>query len=167
MKGRAIEVGAGIGSMSELFLTSVSNLICIEPDEKQFEILKCRFAENTKVDCVQGVLHDLPTYYGAVDCVRYINVLEHIEDHFKELRQVKQVLGKGGTICIFVPALPKLYGEVDKQVGHYRRYLKKDFRNIATMLDMDILKVSYFDFTGIIPWYISTCLLKNTRISTK
>ena len=39
-----------------------------------------------------------------------INVLEHVENDEELLSTIHQVLKPGGTLLLFVPALPGLYG---------------------------------------------------------
>jgi hypothetical protein len=63
---------------------------------------------------------------------------------------------------IFVPALPWLYSELDKQVGHFRRYTKKKLTERVQQAGFSIVKARYFDMAGIIPWYINFTLLKNS-----
>lgn len=61
---------------------------------------------------------------------------------------------------MFVPALPALFSEFDKSIGHYRRYRKSSLVDTLQGSGFSIVKIKYFDFAGILPWYVSFVLLK-------
>lgn len=71
-------------------------------------------------------VHDLeepwPIENGSVDVVVMLDVLEHIADPVKVLRNARQKLTCGGGIVLTVPACPYLMGPWDRMLGHYRRY---------------------------------------------
>ena len=43
-----------------------------------------------------------------------------------------------------------VYNNFDKSVGHYRRYNKKDFKNIASKTNLKIQKLIYYDSFGLL-----------------
>ena len=98
----------------------------------------------------------------AIDSVLYINVLEHIEDDRAELLNAYRALPAGGCLLLFVPALPQLYSEVDRSMGHFRRYYKKELIQRVKEAGFEVENARYFDLAGIIPWYVNFVLLKNT-----
>jgi len=55
-----------------------------------------------------------------------------------------------------------LYSELDRQLGHFRRYTKTNLVQLTRRAGFSIVKARYFDAAGIIPWYIHFTLLKNT-----
>jgi ubiquinone/menaquinone biosynthesis C-methylase UbiE len=162
--GSVIEVGAGQGTMSRLIAEQCKNLIAIEPDENNCRIICDKLKDFKHVKTFNGFLNNLPKDEQVVNNIIYINVLEHIEDEVAELTIAKQLLSaNNGYLLIFVPALQALYGAVDRQVGHYRRYSKKYLADLLeNKLDMKIIKIKYFDIAGVIPWYILSCVLKLT-----
>ena len=52
------------------------------------------------------------------DTILYLDVLEHIEDHEKEILKAFGSLKKNGYLVINVPAFQFLYSDFDKHVGH-------------------------------------------------
>ena len=88
------------------------------------------------------------------DTIIYINVLEHIEDDLTELETVHKTLMPGGRVCIFVPALPILYSEFDKNIGHFRRYRKNDLIEKCEKAGFEIILSRNFDFLEF-PWVIN------------
>jgi len=164
IKGKVIEVRAGHGNISELLSEQSTSLISVDPDENNCTIIrnKLKFYSHTKV--FSGFLKDLSLKDGVkTDSIVYINVPEHIENEIEELSLAKNLLNSECYICNFVPALQMLYGTVDKQVGHYRRYSKKNLIDLfENKLKMKIVIINYFDIAGVIPWYILSCVLKLT-----
>src|SRR5690242_21573413 len=48
------------------------------------------------------------------DTVASINMLEHVKDDAKALAHMHRLLQSGGHLLLFVPALPPLFGALDK-----------------------------------------------------
>ena len=157
------EVGAGTGNFSELLMDYIERLVAFEPSENMYPILKERFAKNPKVKTINNTFYsECSKFEGCFDSIVYVNVLEHIENDEQELSNVYKTLRHGGHALIFVPALSFLYCDLDKNLGHFRRYHKKDLANLVQHIGFNIRKVKYFDLAGIIPWYISFVLLKRS-----
>ena len=51
-----------------------------------------------------------------------LNVLEHIEDDRRRSQAWHPCSTPGGVIVLLVPAFPALYGPIDRNLGHCRRY---------------------------------------------
>ena len=58
----------------------------------------------------------------------YLHVLEHISDDIHELKSAMDKLNNNGYLVIMVPAHQNIYSNLDKAVGHYRRYEKEFFQ---------------------------------------
>ena len=156
------EVGAGIGNFSNLLLeANISSLTAFEPSMNMYSQLQEALRRDKRAKTINGFFgkEERANYF---DSVLYVNVLEHIEDDASELVKVHKALKSEGHILIFVPALPWLYSELDRQVGHFRRYTKKNLVELTKQAEFSIVKARYFDVAGIIPWYINFTLLKNS-----
>lgn len=68
------------------------------------------------------------------------NVLEHIEDDLAALRQIRSHLEIEGKLAIYVPALPILFSDLDRRVGHFRRYKK---RGLITKVESAGFRIEY------------------------
>ena len=53
-----------------------------------------------------------------------------------------------------VPALQKLYCELDRNVSHYRRYDPGRLIDIAEKNRMEVIRHQYFNVLGIIPYWL-------------
>lgn len=153
---RVAEVGAGRGNFSSLLLSGdIEELLCVEPSEEMYPLLVEHTANDAKVSCRQGFFGDVSKeYVDYFDSVVYVNVLEHVEHDDTELDVIAKSLKSGGHVCIFVPALPWLYSDLDASVGHYRRYYKKELEALVAQNGFTIVHSTYFDSVGIIPWFI-------------
>ena len=89
-------------------------------------------------------------------------MLEHIEDDAAELVQAREALDPRGHLIVFVPALPWLYSELDRQVGHFRRYRRRALLELVRAAGFDIVTQRYFDVAGVLPWYVNFTLLGNS-----
>jgi SAM-dependent methyltransferase len=156
------EVGAGVGNFSKLILeTNIKSLKAFEPSQNMYPLLQKVLGQDKRATAVNdffGRSHTAQRF----DSILYINVLEHIEDDVSELSNVREALNPNGHLLIFVPALPWLYSDFDRQVGHFRRYVKKDLVELTQQSGFSVVDARYFDVAGIIPWYINFVLLKNS-----
>ncbi len=169
IKGDVAEVGAGSGTFTDYILKkNPSSILTVEPSEEMYPLLKKHVESNTKISTYNGFFEDTIKGNGEnLDSVLYINVLEHVEHDFEELKHVYKSLRKGGYVCIYVPALPWIYGSFDEQVGHYRRYTKKDLRKKLEDAGFHVEMIRYSDIIGILPWLFSFRILKRKDLGTK
>ena len=164
---RVAEVGAGNGSFSKLLLnTNIQHLHCYEPSPNLLPALQKNLEKESRVSIVNDVFN-AETPICPFDAIVYVNVLEHIEEDLQELINARQALAKGGKLMIFVPALPWLYSEFDKSIGHFRRYTRNGLNDIVSKAGYTVLKIHYFDMLGVIPWYLNFTLLKRTLNNSK
>lgn len=84
----------------------------------------------------------------AIDLIYSFNVLEHIEDDVASLKEMYCVLSRKGKLCLFVPAFPCLYSAMDKKVGHYRRYTRKELIAKVENAGFRVTCCVYKDFCG-------------------
>lgn len=158
LKGRILEVGAGIGQTSEaiLSLPDVNELVGVEPDTRFQQGFRDRLPDvrllgGTTADLEQGEAFD-----GAV----MVNVLEHIEDDLDELIRLRQILAaKQGHLCLLIPARQEIYSNLDTHFGHFRRYSRSDLRNKLERAGFQIKHLSYFNFVGYFAWALRFRLL--------
>jgi SAM-dependent methyltransferase len=68
----------------------------------------------------------LPIADGSVDVVVSANLLEHVPDDRRALREFARVLAPAGRAVIVVPAGPTTYDYYDRFLGHERRYARHE-----------------------------------------
>jgi SAM-dependent methyltransferase len=165
---RIVEVGAGTGTFANHLLNAApgSWLTLIEPADNNFPILQRRFATNERVRLVKGYLSDAIGTNQA-DAIVAVNVLEHVDDHEGFVSQASEMLRDGGYLLIFVPALPVLFGSLDEQFEHYRRYTKSSLRNVLNRQGLGEVELRYTNLPGIASWFIAGRVLKKRTIGRR
>ena len=169
---RLVEVGAGTGSFSELLLESPAESVSlVEPSEAMHRTLRERVRQlgsSAKVETYNSTFADVAEQIKLSqrpDSIIYVNVMEHIRDDEAEFKAIWRTLDAKGRIFIFVPALSWLYGNFDKDVGHFRRYTKPELKEKCEGAGFKILKATYFDLIGVAPWWIQYRLLKANTLN--
>lgn len=164
--GHVVEVGAGIGTFSQCLLSfpQITTLTLVEPAKNLAPVLRKKFFGNANVRLVNGNLQSVAATLSC-DVVVLLNVLEHVEDEEDILRTIHQILRPEGTLLLFVPALPCLYGALDGAFGHIRRYRKGELGSLLTKMGFHVGCLRYFNSPGIVSWYIFGKIFKRTTLS--
>lgn len=163
--GRSIlEVGAGVGGTTEILCDGdFDSWVCLEPDSELFSELAAKISKSAsmrKCRAVNGTVSDLKTT-DVFDTILYVDVLEHIRDHEGELQRAASMLSKGGHLIVLAPAHQSLYSEFDREIGHFRRYSKRDFLTM-NLSGLDIVKCAYLDSVGMIASYSNRMFLRQS-----
>lgn len=158
------EVGAGIGEFSALLLEAgAESLIAWEPSANLHPALERRFSDDERVTVIRERF--TPPEGQLLDALFYVNVLEHIADDEAELVTARRALLPNGRLCLFVPALPRLYSKHDRGVGHFRRYRRRDLQDKLHRAGFAIREARWFDIAGILPWWFFYRVLGKTVTS--
>lgn len=170
-RGEILEVGSGIGNISRFFLEDGYSITLSDIREGYCTRLKEGFQHfpNLKgvvrMDLVdpafdQQFSHQL----GKYNTIFSLNVLEHIKDDHQAIQNARKLLQPGGRLIILVPAYQKLYNQFDKGLGHYRRYTKSSLRKVFENNGLEVIHARYFNFIGVLGWFVSGKLQKNDAI---
>lgn len=146
-----LDLGAGIGAVTAHYASGREVVVCDRADTC-VAALRQRFADSPNVTVVQGDLTELRDMGERFDSVVMLNVLEHIADDVGVLSSLRALLRPGGRIIVYVPALNSLYGKVDRQLGHYRRYSKWRVKEIAPAAGLEIVELRYANALAIPGW---------------
>lgn len=154
-ESRILEFGAGTGTLSLIFQEKYrANIKCVEIDEILVEQLKKRGFET-----YPSVQESNSRYTGIFSS----NVLEHIEDDAKYLKILNDFLEPGGHLAIYVPAFPILFSDLDRNVGHVRRYRKQELVKKIEDAGMIVDYCNYADSIG----FIASFAIKVFGFNTK
>ena len=150
-----LEFGSGIGNISEL-LSSYTPLCLTDTDERMLAHLKNKFSYINEVSVnFLDITQPPPEHLvGSFQTVIGINVLEHIEDDEKALFHLGNVLKPSGRLLLLVPAKKLAYTELDRQLGHFRRYEKKELGEKLGRASFHIEKLYFFNIIGLLSWII-------------
>src|SRR5437667_484358 len=150
-----LEFGAGIGTMSEL-LSAYTPLCVTDTDARMLAHLEDKFSHINDVSVhFLDITQPPPEHVvGSFQTVIGINVLEHVEDDEQALLHVGHVLKPSGRLLLLVPAKKWAYTELDKQLGHFRRYEKKELGEKLVKASFHIEKLYFFNMIGLLSWII-------------
>lgn len=134
LSGDILEVGAGIGSNTNVLSSSTSGRwVCLEPDPNLLAQLGNsleKISGNRKYEDLCGTLDSLDET-ETFDTIIYIDVLEHIENDADELQRASARLRSGGRLIVLSPAHQSLFTPFDAAIGHFRRYNRSTLRKIS------------------------------------
>jgi hypothetical protein len=139
---KLLEFGAGTGFLAELWKSNFQ----ITPDCIEIDPILVSIITERNFKCFSNI-GGLKSKYNAVYSS---NVFEHIEDDESILHELHDIIIDDGKIGIYVPALPILFSEMDRRVGHFRRYTKKELLHKVESAGFEILSVSYVDSVGVL-----------------
>ena len=159
---RVIEIGCGIGNFTRLLLDREA-IVALDIEPGCVERLKQRFPDRANLhaftcDVNSPEFPDL-SHFRADSCV-CLNVLEHIESDYDALRRMTDSLEPGGIVILLVPAFPSLYGPIDEQLGHYRRYTRKSMAQLADKTGLLVKTSYYLNAVGFFGWWANAHVLK-------
>jgi SAM-dependent methyltransferase len=150
-----LEFGAGIGNISEL-LSSYTPLCLTDTDERMLAHLKNKFSHINDVSVNFLDITQPPPEHLVESCqtIIGINVLEHVEEDEKALLHLGNVLKPSGRLLLLVPAKKWAYTDLDRQLGHFRRYEKKELAEKLAKASFQIEKLYFFNIIGLLSWII-------------
>ena len=151
---RVLEVGAGIGNVTELLL---DREVVVATDKYQLMVdyLQRRCGAQLAVVPAQLDLGEpaASLAHHEFDTVICMNVLEHVGDDLQALAYMHSVLAPGGRLILLVPAFQFLYGTVDQAIGHYRRYTRKNLLPKLRESEFDVEQAFYMNVIGMAGWF--------------
>lgn len=135
-----LEIGCGSGG--NLTLLSDYGLVhAVEMNDAAREI-----AAHRKICAVKkGSLPDHLPFDRNFDLVCLFDVIEHVADDTKSLREISNKLNPNGKILLTVPAFKFLWSNHDVTAHHKRRYTSKQMQSLLRDTGYNLLYVSYFN----------------------
>lgn len=162
---RILEVGSGIGNLSQFFADR-DRVVLTDTQPAYRAELERRFGDRPGVTVADLSLPDLPdeVLEERFDTVVCLNVLEHIEDDVAALDAMRRLLLSNGHLVLLVPALPAIYGSLDRTLGHFRRYTRNILRARCAAAKLELQHLEWFNLAGIPGWWFTGRVLKRTMI---
>jgi SAM-dependent methyltransferase len=154
-----LELGCGNGDYAAHWLADgLERITLTEIDPVRYELVRQRFASDTRVKFTQVDI-EAPERTDYT-CMMTFNVLEHIENDVAALRAAGELVKPGGYVFHLVPAFPIGMSRFDHQVGHHRRYRKKELASKARQAGLDVVQVRYLNAPGLAAWILFMRLLR-------
>ena len=155
------EIGSGFGTYTEMLLKH-GPVIGADIDSACLADLAYRLG-NQGVTTTHLDLND----HAAVRATRRFgfrsafstNVFEHIEDDAGAFAALGEAIQPGGHFCVIVPAHQALYGYMDSQAGHFRRYTRSGLSATLRRAGWAVQKSFYINSIGGLGWWVNQRLL--------
>lgn len=138
---KILDVGCGTGLLLKE-LEKFGEVHGLDCAQEAIDYCKKRgLAESVK----KGNILDIPFDDEQFDIVTALDILEHLEDESRALKEINRILKKNGIAIIFVPAFQFLWAVQDEASHHFRRYRLGELVNKIEQANLKILKASYFN----------------------
>jgi SAM-dependent methyltransferase len=165
---RVLEVGCGTGNFTQTLLDREA-VIAIDHEPACVSRLAERFPGQPNLHArvaspCEDSFRELAHF--RLDSVVCLNVLEHIEDDAAALRNMAAILPGGCVIVLLLPAFPALYGPIDRNLEHFRRYSVASLKRLAAGAHLTIEKLEYMNLIGFFGWWVNARILKRQVQST-
>lgn len=151
-----LEVGAGIGNLAGRLMGRRLLYVAAERDPLYLHALRNRFLRTPNVT-VQKIDPEIREHFAGLencfDTVLCVNVLEYVEDPETVLDCLRATLKPGGNVVILVPQGSKLYGALDRSLGHKRRFGRREARQLLEQHGFAVEGVYNFNKAGTPPWW--------------
>jgi ubiquinone/menaquinone biosynthesis C-methylase UbiE len=135
---RVLNIGAGQGSFTRLLEARGFEVVSSDVSPVAVAVLESR----VHGEVLEADMTDLPFPDNSFDAVVAGEVIEHIEDHRRALREAARVLRPRGVLALSVPARPEWFGASDHWAGHVRRYTRDELVGVIedASLELELLR---------------------------
>ena len=162
---RVLEIGCGTGTITS-FMVDRQLVVGIDVVDDYIRSTSHRFDDRPNIVVRR---HDLTESIDALRGYRFdsalsVNVFEHIANDEGAMKAVYALLEPGGTFTLLVPCHPALLGGFDRDIGHHRRYTKRDLRRKLEASGFTVERIRRSNPVGALGWLVSVRLLGLRRL---
>lgn len=154
---RLLDAGCGSGrNMVEL--RAFGDVAGLEPSAASVAVAEARAIGPVE----QGSMEAMPFEDDAFDAAVALDVIEHIDDDRRALRELHRVVRPGGFLVITVPAYQWLWSDHDERNQHRRRYTRRTLLAATGDAGWVPLRTSYFNAL-LLPVAMAARLVEHVR----
>jgi len=158
-----LDVGCGTG-INLSILAKFGRVIGIDSSKAALKFAGKRGFKNLR----QGRAEKLPFSNNSFDLVCGLDLIEHIRDDLKALKEFHRVLKNMGFLLITAPAYQFIWSEHDEALHHFRRYTLSELHRKLNLAGFRVLKRSYvitFTFPLILAYRFFKSLLPKSSLT--
>ncbi|MBL7148073.1 MAG: class I SAM-dependent methyltransferase [Nanoarchaeota archaeon] len=159
---KILDIGCGTGEDLPL-ISKYGDVFALEYSK---EVIKYIPKEKV-VGIVRGDARFLSFKENVFDIIIILDVLEHVKEDVKIMKEVSRVLKLDGILLISVPAVPFLFGNHDRALHHLRRYSKKSLNKILKDSGLKAERITYWNFFLFFPIAFVRILNKIKNVEKK
>ena len=162
---RVLEIGCGTGTITS-FMVDRQLVVGIDVVDGYIRSTSHRFGDRPNIVVRR---HDLTESIDALRGYRFdsalsVNVFEHIANDEGAMKAVYALLEPGGTFTLLVPCHPALLGGFDRDIGHHRRYTKRELRRKLEASGFTVERIRRSNPVGALGWLVNVRLLGLRRL---
>jgi glycosyltransferase involved in cell wall biosynthesis len=164
---RVLELGAGAANLTSLLIPRDAYVVA-DSNPVFLEYLRSYSFGKPYLRVVEirpEIAQDFATVRESFDTVVLANVLETLEDDASAVRNAATALEPGGRMVVVVPQGPDLFGELDRQLGHRRRYTREALDALLRGAGFAVERIDDFNRGLVGPWRLSSRLAGRARLS--
>jgi SAM-dependent methyltransferase len=139
-QARILDAGCGSGR-NMLELACHGTVSGIELSETSV----ARARERGVGEVLAGSVLDMPFATDSFDLAVCLDVIEHLQDDRRALRELRRVVAPGGSLLVTVPAYERLWSTHDELNHHHRRYSADTLRRAATDAGWRCARTTHFN----------------------
>ena len=142
--GVAVDVGCGTGAvLHDLAALGFSPVLGTDLDGHALRLVASGADEG--IVLARAVAEALPLRSECADVLCSLDVVEHLDDDVRALREYLRVLRPGGELVLTVPAYRWAWSSHDVELGHRRRYVRPQLEAVAAAAGFEVVSSRYFD----------------------
>jgi 2-polyprenyl-3-methyl-5-hydroxy-6-metoxy-1,4-benzoquinol methylase len=169
--GNILEIGSGIGNISKFFIAEGYLITLSDYNQEYCLSLSSKYSHLPNVEEVitldlqnPNFEKDYIDYKSKFESIYLLNVIEHLQDDKLGMLICKYFLKPGGSVITLAPSYDFLYCNLDKQLGHYRRYTAKKLSSVMEAVDLKVVSTKYFNLLGTLGWLLFGKFLNNDSL---
>ncbi|MEJ7894578.1 MAG: class I SAM-dependent methyltransferase [Solirubrobacteraceae bacterium] len=127
---RVVDLACGEGYGSEVLARTARSVVGVDANPDAFEHARAKYTTRT-TRFERGLIDG---WQGDVDCVVFLQTIEHVEDPDATLAHVRELVGTGGVAFVSTPNVLTLAPPGAKKSGnpwHVREYRADEFRELC------------------------------------
>jgi SAM-dependent methyltransferase len=165
---RVLEIGAGIGNLAGRMMGKRQLYLAAEKDPLYLHALRNRFLRTPNVQVRSldpedaGACQTLPE---AVDTVIAAGVLEFSSDPGAIVKNMASQLASGGKLLVIVPNSQSLFCNLDRTLGHKRRFDRGELGRMLTDAGMEATSIQSFNSMAYLAWVVSGKMLGSRQLN--
>jgi glycosyltransferase involved in cell wall biosynthesis/ubiquinone/menaquinone biosynthesis C-methylase UbiE len=163
-----LELGAGIGNIAGRLMGRRLQYVAAEKDPLYLHALHNRFLRTPNVSVMKldpARPEDFENAGGPFDTVLCINVLEYLEDPGPSLDAIHDVLKPGGSLIVLVPQNKRLFGSIDRTLGHKQRFDALELSGMLGRHGFQVTRTAELNKIGAPAWRLYSKTLQRKHIS--
>src|SRR5690349_12913406 len=127
---RVVDLACGEGYGSQVLSRTAARVIGVDANPEAFEHARLKYTTDT----VTFERDMIERWTGDVDCVVFLQTIEHVQDPDAVLEHLREVIGPGGVAFISTPNLLTLApegAEKSENPWHIKEYRAAEFRELC------------------------------------